>query len=264
MVFHLSSNNLFFMKQSVVFLLMFTIVGAVMAQGPIYKVKNYPNGEKRYEGYFLNGKPVGEFKRYHENGILNVLQVFDEQRNSTVEIYAGDGSKLASGKFVNQKEEGEWLYFGEKGNVASKEFYKNGVHEGDAFIYAPTGEILDVRHYEAGKLEGRRTQYYLYGHILAQFFYVRGVLEGPYVSYYETGEEDEIGAYASGKKTGVWRTYFEDGTFKEIEYKDGLPTDPVELKKMLDDEFLSEQGDSTIIDPEDYKSNPEEFFLLDK
>lgn len=252
------------MKRFTLFFLMISFVSLLLAQGPVYKVKKYPNGQKRYEGYFLNDKPVGEFKRYHENGILNVLQLFDTQGNSSVEIYAGDGSKLASGNYVGKKEDGEWLYFDKLGNVAYRDSFKNGMQEGDAFIYAPGGEILDKRHYEKGVLEGQRTQYYSYGHILAQFYYKQGVLDGSYVSFYETGENDEIGSYKNGEKSGVWKTYFEDGSYKEVTYEDGYPTDPIELKKMLDEEFMAEHGDSTIVDPEDYQSNPEAFFLIDK
>jgi antitoxin component YwqK of YwqJK toxin-antitoxin module len=32
--------------------------------------RNYPNGRAMYEGVFNNDKPVGEWRRYHENGGL--------------------------------------------------------------------------------------------------------------------------------------------------------------------------------------------------
>ena len=37
---------------------------------PIYKQIKYPNGLVRMEGLFDEGRPVGEIKRYHENGVL--------------------------------------------------------------------------------------------------------------------------------------------------------------------------------------------------
>lgn len=36
---------------------------------------NYENGKLKYSGYFKDNKPVGEMKRFHENGALKALMI---------------------------------------------------------------------------------------------------------------------------------------------------------------------------------------------
>jgi len=38
----------------------------------------YPDGKTRYEGSFRDNKPVGEWKRYHENGKLKANLYYKE------------------------------------------------------------------------------------------------------------------------------------------------------------------------------------------
>ena len=48
-----------------------------LKQGKWTKV--YPNGTMAYEVYFENDKPVGEYKRYHENGKLSSVLTYKEK-----------------------------------------------------------------------------------------------------------------------------------------------------------------------------------------
>ena len=57
----------------------FAVIGLQAEQ--IYKQTKYPNGHIKMEGLFEDGKPVGEIKRYHENGKLQGIQVFDINGN---------------------------------------------------------------------------------------------------------------------------------------------------------------------------------------
>ena len=93
--------------------LFFAVIGLQAEQ--IYKQTKYPNGHIKMEGLFEDGKPVGEIKRYHENGKLQGIQVFDINGNSTAEIYAGDGTLSAIGKYEGHKKVGIWSYFASSG-----------------------------------------------------------------------------------------------------------------------------------------------------
>ena len=64
-----------------------------------FKQTKYPNGNIKMEGYFENGNPVGVMKRYHENGIIQGIQIFASDGTSKAEIYAGDGTLSARGKY---------------------------------------------------------------------------------------------------------------------------------------------------------------------
>ncbi|MBO7160155.1 MAG: toxin-antitoxin system YwqK family antitoxin, partial [Paludibacteraceae bacterium] len=180
-----------------------------------HKVSHYPNGNLRYEGDFKDGKPVGELRRYHENGKLSGIQTFDNEGNSKVVCYAGSGELLAEGNYKGQKRDGLWQFYGAGEYLFMIETYKDGLRIGESLIFSKEGKVLQRMNYKDGKLDGERIQYYPYGNVMAKYTYKDGVLEGPYSYFYETGQKNEEGAYQNGKPHGIWRSYAEDGSVEE-------------------------------------------------
>ena len=243
----------------VVTLFVYSVLG--MAQSPVYQSKKYPNGNLVYEGYFVNGTPVGQLKRYHENGKLKSLQIFGTKDSVSVEYYKGDGKLFAKGLFLGAKRAGTWKYYADKGYVFMVENYENGLREGEALIYSENNTVLERRNYKNDLLHGPRIQYYPYGNVLAKYSYENGKLEGPYKSYYETGDLDQDGKYVNDKKEGVWKTYKDDGLYVKVEYKDGVAINQKELDKKLQDQMdENEKKDKNIKDPGDYLTNPDGYF----
>jgi len=69
-----------------------------------YWCKYYPNGKKAYEGWFKDDKPVGEFKRYHQNGELKVIMVYSESPPYVITTFFNeDGKKIVSGFYKNKR-----------------------------------------------------------------------------------------------------------------------------------------------------------------
>lgn len=225
-----------------------------------HKVVKYPNGKLRYEGDFKDGKPVGELRRYHENGQLSGVQTFDETGNSTVVCYAGTGDMLAEGQYKGQKRDGLWKFYGEGEYLFMIETYDNGMRIGESLVFSKEGKVMQRMNYKNGKLDGERIHYYPYGNVLAKYTYCEGVLEGPYSYFYETGQLNEEGGYKNGKPHGVWRSYDEGGKVEEVEFNEGQPVDPAAYNKAFQDKLDSYDIDPQIKDPEDYLENPSAYF----
>lgn len=255
------------MKKMLCLLLAVGMAGAVYASGetrPQWRKKTYPNGQTRYEGYFLDGKPVGQFKRYHENGKLQSVQTFEDNDRSTVEVYAGDGVLVAKGAYKGNKREGLWEYYASTGELFLTEFYVDGLRQGESLKYGPKGkeQVMERMNYVDDLLDGECIQYYPYGNKMAVYHYRKGVLEGAFVSFLDSGEKEEEGNYKQGKKDGVWTYYDYEGTFSQIEYKDGRALNQDQLDKEMQEKIDSYDQDPGLPDPEDYMSNPDAILQL--
>ena len=94
--------------------------------------KKQANGRLLYEGEFKDGKPVGEWKRYHPGGQLKAEITYKGDTAQTV-LFDVWRKKIAEGNYVNQKKEGLWEIYKNKQKVADEE-YKYGLkHVGHIF-----------------------------------------------------------------------------------------------------------------------------------
>lgn len=225
-----------------------------------HRVVRYANGVIRYEGDFEGNTPVGELKRYHENGQLSSEQKFDNEGNSTVVFYTGTGELLAKGQYVGKKRDGQWTFYGEGEYLFMVETYQQGTRIGETLMYSKEGKVMQRIPYQNGKIEGERIHYYPYGNVLAKYTYKGGVLNGPYSYFYETGQLNEEGYYENGQPHGVWRSYEEDGSFEEVEFIHGKPAYPEEYNKSFQEKLDRYDIDPNIKDPEDYINNPTDYF----
>lgn len=226
-----------------------------------YKKTKYPNGNIKMEGYFEAGKPVGEVKRYHENGKLQGIQKFDENGNSTAEVYAGDGTLSAIGHYEGHKKVGVWSYFASTGYLFMLENYVDGLRQGESLVFSADSTILERLFYVDGLLDGERIKYYPYGNVMSKYTYKGGVLEGPYQYFFESGTLGEEGNYKAGKKDSIWKTYdVESLEVLEVNYIDGVAENQAELDKKFQEKLDSYDTDPNIKDPEDYIHNPEAYF----
>lgn len=230
---------------------------SALAQTPEHRVKYYDNGQKRYEGDFVNDQPVGELRRYHENGKLAVIQVFDQNGNSEVKAYCGDGSLLGEGRYEGKLRAGHWRYYSVKKALMREETYIKGKKEGVQYLYYDNGGLLEQCYYQADVLDSVRIQYYDNGNVMARFYYVNGLPEGEYRSYNYDGTPESEGSYKAGKPEGWWYLYDEAGTKDSLFYKDGVSA---EREARILRESVESETDTHIKDPEKYLENPDAYF----
>lgn len=226
-----------------------------------YKVTKYPNGNVKMEGAFENGKPVGEVKRYHENGVLQGIQRFAADGSSKAEIYAGDGTLSARGKYVGHNKEGLWHYYASSGYTFMMENYENGVRQGETLVFSADSVVLERMFYVDGLLNGERISYYPYGNVMTKYTYEMGVLNGLYQFFFESGSIGEEGMYLNGKKDGIWKIYdVESPEVQEIIYVEGEIENKSEIDAKLQEKLDSYDVDPQILDPEDYIHDPAGYF----
>jgi len=221
-------------------------------QGPW--VKKYENGTILYQGTFRNDKPVGEFKRFYEDGTVKAVMNYDDAgETATAVFYHSDGKKAAEGKYVAQKKEGIWKYYSAstEGYKISEESYSCDRREGISRKFYQTGDTAEVLPYHNGLKEGEWIQYYTDGKICLKAAYKNGMLEGAFMLYFPDGTPQYEGTYLNDKRNGRWKAYNEDGTVRsEIEYVNGNATDPslAEQETKYLDELEKNKG--KISDPE--------------
>ena len=208
-----------------------------MKQG--YWVKKDANGQKIYEGYFKNNIPYGEMRRYHANGVLKAIMVFDKVNQSQVKVtYFDDSGELsAKGFFYNKQRDSIWQYFGADSKLLGEEHYFRGKRTGVSKKFYPSGKIVEEIWYKNNKLEGSWIRYYENGSIRMKTQQVNDKRVGDFYSYYPDGKVEIKGLYRNDLKDGVWTKYDpKGGVSKEMKFTNGK----MENEEALDREFAKE------------------------
>lgn len=218
-------------------------------------IKRYPDGQIMYEAWFRDGKPVGEFKRYDEDGNLSSLLNYIAGSDSVkASIYHPNGYIAARGVYYKQKKTGEWRYFSDylENHLLMKCNYHDNKIDGLCIKYHWNGQIAEELHYEDGSKEGSWKQYFNDGTLCLKAYYDNGKLDGEFLSWHPNGQKEITGKYDTDKRTGVWHIYNKDGSLrKEIKYNNGIPENRSELIKE-ETEYLDrlEKEGGKISDPE--------------
>ena len=215
-------------------------------QGP-WK-KKYPNGSIAYEGYFFNNKPVGVFKRYHENGKLNtILNCLKDTFKCKAELFYATQKLAAEGNYYEQKKDSIWKYYAEDKSLISIEGFKHGQKHGEFRTFFPGGmQVAEVQNYQDGIAHGIWRKYYLSGKVRMETKISEGKRNGPFYVYYESGRVKVQGSYVNDMRDKTWIFYLKDRSGAEtvkVNYTKGVPENKEELEKLEQKEFKKYQED---------------------
>ncbi len=229
-----------------------------LKQGKWMKV--YSNGEKAYEVFFKDDKPVGELKRYHENGKLAALLNYNETGDTAkAQFYDEKGNLISEGIYSGHKKTGKWIYY--KNNIKVKEEnFKNDSLHGLQILFWDNGQIYDEKLYDNGMQTGYWKKYYKNGKPFLKAVIVNGKMEGPMLRWYKTGQIEVKGQYKNDLKDGVWTFYGEEGEKDTITYKNGHDINEAAVEKKESEEYKKniEKG-KHIADPQNYKNDPDDY-----
>jgi antitoxin component YwqK of YwqJK toxin-antitoxin module len=183
------------------------------------------NGELKYRGNYVDGKPVGEFVYYYPDGLKKaIVNNLDSGKISYIRMFHKDGKLMAEGKYIDKLKDSTWLYYsGEDGTLTLEEQYDLGVKQGNWKTYYPSGQVMEVVHYKDDQKEGPWIQYFSDGSMKAEGTYINGELEGLFVLKHMNGNVEVSGTYRKGKKEDTWVHLNEIGELikKEV-YKNGV------------------------------------------
>ncbi len=153
-------------------------------------------------GLSKNGKKIGNWEVYNENGKLEGIGKFDN-----------DGKRI-----------GEWVWYTYSGDVSSTENYKEGKLDGKYTSFYTNGNKETERIYAAGKLNGAYKSYNEKGALVEKKVFANNALNGPYISYHPIGESAKkyVLEYKNGNPEGELHQYYPNGKlFEKRNYTNG-------------------------------------------
>ncbi len=199
-------------------------------------VEVYETGCIKYEINFKDGKPVGLYRKYFENGNLQAKIYFDDnsERASAI-LYNENEQKVAIGYYVDKQKDSTWQYFKRDSILLKEENYKNGVLNGREITLSLNNYplALEIKYWKNGKQDSIWTRNY-YSNGETQFYcYMRnGKREGTYTHYFQDKSIEMQGMYKKGLREGSWKFYdLERREFFYVNYSKGVAENQEELTK---------------------------------
>lgn len=226
--------------------------------------KKQASGRLLYEGHFEDGKPVGEWKRYHPGGQLKALINYTGDTAFT-QLFDVWQNKLAEGNYVDQQKEGVWKIYRNKQLVAD-ETYKHGVKNGVAHQYYETGAVMEESHWENGQKNGDYELFYPSGEPYIQCKMKEDKRHGLFLVFYENGVPEREAAYKNGLRDGEWKFFDKEGNYRySLLYDQGKILNP-QVRDSIDNLEMQqlEQNKANLIDPEKFMDNPSEYMIKNK
>jgi len=178
-----------------------------------YWVTYYENGNKRYEGFFKDDKPVGTFTRFYEDkGTQSIMEFEEDGKEAYARIYYKTGSLAAEGQYIERLKHGEWKYYSYYGsNLSYSENYVHGKKHDISTVYYPNGKVSEILNFSYNKKHGDWIQYFENGRVSLKSSFKEGKLHGGYAQYHLTGIPYVIGEYNQDRRDGEWFIYNEKG-----------------------------------------------------
>jgi antitoxin component YwqK of YwqJK toxin-antitoxin module len=225
--------------------------------------KTYFNGRLMYEGEFKDGKPVGEWTRFHESGQVKAKINYAENSDSAfAQLFDVWGKKIADGAYVNEKREGKWIFFSNNVKVAEEEF-SNGEKHGFSRKFYPSGEVLEESEWQNGVQEGNYRVFFKTGKPYMQCKFSTGKRNGLCLSYFQNGRIEMEAHYKNNLRHGEWKFYNSEGEhLYTLIYEKGQLLNP-EVRDSIDNNQILEleSGRHSIPDPEKFIQDPSEFMM---
>ena len=133
------------------------------------------------QGSFNDGKRVGPYVRYYDNGQLH-----------------------RKGTYKKGKREGLWVQYHDNGQLWSKETYKDDKNDGPYISYWTNGRLRKKGTFRNGEWDGPLIELWDNGKLMTKGTYKNGTKEGAWIQIWDDGVVDYKGTYKDGKKEGAW------------------------------------------------------------
>ena len=189
-----------------------------------YWKKKDKDGIVRYEGRFLNDKPVGAFKYYYADKNLKAITVFSDSIHSKTTSYHPNGRVLSEGCYYRTLKDSTWKFYNEYGKIVTQESYKLGVKNGLwKIFFTENGQASEEVNWLNNIKDGPWNEFFEDGKPRVKATYQNGEIEGLFQSFYPNGKIDQSGTYKHSQKDGIWISFADNGesNYKEV-YKNGI------------------------------------------
>ncbi|MCQ2253106.1 MAG: toxin-antitoxin system YwqK family antitoxin [Bacteroidales bacterium] len=224
-------------------------------------IDKYPNGVRKSQITFEDGKPKGDYYKFYPNGgICAHLYIFNEQKSSAI-LYDENGDKVAMGYYHERKKDSLWQYFQGDSLIVSEETWNRGIKNGKETTYYPFGFAAEEINWKNGIKDGPWKRFYESSTPMFETTYKNGKIDGKYTKYDIKGTPIIIGNYHNDSKEGTWTIYDEKTkSYKHVKYKNGQPENIAEI----DEEFAKQMDElmknaNLLPDPMNYRDDPSQF-----
>ena len=224
-------------------------------------IGKFPNGTIRYEGSFVNDIPVGDWKRFHENGKIKAsLHHIPNTDKALAELFDGSGIRYAKGNYKASLKDSTWNYFNNQ-ILVGQENYSEGLKNGKSSTYYENGIPASEDNWSNGLLNGESISFYPSGKKKTQTQYQKGNRQGISAVFYESGNTQITGQYENDTSDGIWKFFSEDQKVKYIlTYKAGVLLNPEVVDSIQMNEFKTfDRSKGKLKDPEHFSENPDEY-----
>jgi len=226
--------------------------------------KRQDNGRLLYEGSFKDGKPVGEWKRYHPGGQLKA-QIEYRGDTAYTQLFDVWRKKLAEGDFVNERKEGLWKIYNDNRLVAD-ETYTGGMKNGVAHRYYDTGEVMEETNWQNGEQNGDYQVFFKTGEPYLQCKMKDNQRNGTFLVYFENGRQEMTASYKNNLRDGEWNYYTREGELRyTLYYNEGKILNP-QVRDSVDNLEMQnlQKNKDAILDPEKFMEDPSEYMIKSK
>ena len=185
-------------------------------------VGKYPGGTTKYEGNFLNDKPVGLWKRYHENSKLKAMMSYRQNsERAFTSLFDTEGKLYAKGVFEGTFRDSTWNFY--NGDiVVQTENYNLGKKDGTSKTFDQNSQVISEKIWKNDLLDGNSTEFYPTGLKRSEINYIGGARNGPALFYDQDGAKSMEGNYKDDLSDGFWKFFDKDGKVKyRIQYDKG-------------------------------------------
>ena len=201
----------------------------------------YNNGNRKTEGQYKDGLPVGDWKFWDRdgteyNGSVSRYVFHEIQSGETLEKIANNfevdvdqlyelnedidkdtGDKIKAGQVIGVKTaddtDGQFLFWYDKQRIKIKshKVFNNGKRNGRWTFWNENGNIVRTGSYAVGKRDGSYAYYFNDGSKKEEGAWKNDQRDGLWTKYSNNGNTQKEGTYSNGKKDGVWTTWNDKG-----------------------------------------------------
>lgn len=217
--------------------------------------KSYPDGTIMYKGFFKDNKPVGEMRRYYENGALKASLVYDNKGEyAHARLLYADGQIAATGVYCGSLKDSTWCYYSYYDHsLTTREIYSKGKRNGLMVNYYNNGNPSERITWVNDKKNGPWEQFFADSTLKLKASFKDDQLEGEFLVNYDTGKPYLKGGYKKGLRDGKWIFFNEEGkTDMELTYQDGVTPDAEKLDARQEELFrLIEENKGKFEEPDE-------------
>ena len=186
------------------------------------KIWWYENGQKSEEGHWKNGKFDGLLTRWYENGQKKRESHYKNGELVSASVWKSDGKPCPETKIVNGS--GIFVTWYLHGQKAEEIHYKDGKFDGLLTRWDENGQKFIEEHYKNGELDGPYNYWWYNGQKQSEFHYKNGEIDGSFTTWHTNGQKSEEGHYKNGERDGLVTVWYYNGQkMDERHYKNGKP-----------------------------------------